>query len=310
MSEVSTHSARRWGWTAMRTLGLGLSLACCGWIGAVLWREISNHGLATSPLALAEPFAFAVIAGILVNTCLGVAWRELVAAQGVNLSYWDSIGLSWRVQIAKYIPGNVFHFASRVILAQQLGVPRGVATKATVLEPVGMVVLAGVFSLRWWGSFVDPNFGFILLLGGLVIGVLMIAWRKGWPARWRDEFSVRLSVRGILTLGFSFLALFTLLTMMFAGFLGVVGDAVDRSIITLGEMVTASWLVGFVAVGAPGGLGVREATLTLFSVGPADANALLFVGVLTRGAMVVADAVSLILGTFLLRKHHPAPAPP
>ncbi len=249
------------------------------------------------------PFVYAVLGGILVNACLGVIWRQLVVAQGQSLSLRDSIGLSWRVQIAKYIPGNVFHFAGRILLAERMGIPRGVATWATLLEPILMVIVAGLISLRWVAELTQLEG----LLPGLIVGVVLGGgWvlKKCWWDRSEDNAqTLRFNGWGLLIIVGTIIVFFGLLALMFSQFLPVVGDAAGRSFGAVGEMVTFSWAVGFVAIGAPGGLGVREAALILFAQNPTDADALLLIGVLTRAAMLVGDAVSMLLGMVLLKKN-------
>ncbi|GAB5558696.1 MAG: lysylphosphatidylglycerol synthase domain-containing protein [Synoicihabitans sp.] len=294
--------------TWVRRLGLLLSMACCVWVARVLWQEFANNGLSIEPSRLLLPFLLAVGGGVMVNACLGVIWHQLVVAQGEAISLRDSIGLSWRVQIAKYIPGNIFHFAGRVMVAERFGVSRGVATRATLLEPVLMVVVAGLISQRWlaeltgWG-WIPP---LVLLLAGVVGAGILIRNRFAQSASFESR-SWNVSGKQILILLATTGGLFALLALMFGLFIPLVETATPRSWSAVGEMVTVSWTVGFVAVGAPGGLGVREATLILFASSPADADALLFIGVLTRSAMLAGDAVSMLLGALMLGKDRPRP---
>ena len=296
MSETGRDRAAGVRWlSAARVMGLALSIGCCVWVGWALRREIGQGELEVRGSQLILPFAVAVLGAILVNACLGLIWRELVVAQGIALSMRDSIGLSWRVQIAKYIPGNVFHFAGRIALADQLGVSRGVAMRATLLEPIIMLLVAAVISVRWWsseigGGWVWPAAGIAAVsIGGWIV-------RKHWLA---DKVGWSMSGSGAARTLITVVVLFGFLGLMFSLFLPVVNDAVERPWLTVWAMTTFSWAVGFVAVGAPGGLGVREATLTLFAINPVDRHALMLVGVLTRAAMLVGDAVSLALSALI-----------
>jgi len=84
------------------------------------------------------------------------AIAELLLALGITLSVWYGImqslnapvPLTWTIitylktNLAKYLPGNVWHFVGRVQFLRDYGTPTGVAITGVVLEPLLMAVAA------------------------------------------------------------------------------------------------------------------------------------------------------------------------
>ena len=107
-----------------RVLGwLAVALAF-GFIGARLWQggawDLIRPRLELLLLATTGGALIYGVAGFL----LSAAWREILAAErppGPALAYHAVYG---RTQIAKYLPGNCFHFVGRQVLGRALGTRR------------------------------------------------------------------------------------------------------------------------------------------------------------------------------------------
>ena len=119
-------------WVAMRFAGYWEELGAAG-IDGVVWRSV----IALTGLQAAA------------NALLALAWRELLRMQGAHRTRACSVRVQGLSQLAKYVPGNVMHFASRQLLAAADGVGaraagqgggvrgRGADVRRTAAEPVG-----------------------------------------------------------------------------------------------------------------------------------------------------------------------------
>lgn len=224
----------------------------------------------------------------LANTLLALAWLHLMTFLG------EFIDLSWAVQIygrsqlARYIPGNVFHLAGRQVLGMANGLSGWVLAKSAVWE-IGMIMFAGLpfgvltLPLYWTGfSIWLALFLFFVIFGGMALFL-----RRWFP---------------FLAYAFVSQGLFLVVSgCVFAGILSVITpDTMTLSSLPTfcGAYVTA-WLVGFVTPGAPAGAGIRELVLLfLLSNNIAEATLLLAV-VIGRMVTIFGDLLFFVIVTFI-----------
>jgi hypothetical protein len=203
-------------------------------------------------------------AGIL----LSQGWMTLLRAQGVKpatLSWKEAFHLYGVTQIAKYIPGNIFHFAGRHTLANQKGVLHVHLFLAAALEIFFVLFSAILISFLIIGrtiqTFEDakPSFSIFFIIGGGVILAILLIYKKHSILQPIKNFNI---LKALLSL-FSYLSF-----IFFSCFLFLC------TVITVSGQTTClenwpsimggyafAWAIGFIIPGAPGGVGVREATL-------------------------------------------------
>lgn len=177
-----------------------------------------------------------------------------------------SIWVYLRTNIAKYIPGNVWHLYGRVWAAKAVGVPLEVATLSVVLEPLMMAASALLIALLAaqqsnWGLQLLCFVGVLLTLHPRVLNpALKIASRFKKPANSEPLPPLQVTHYPILPL----LGELVFLGLRGAGFVFTL--LAVNLIVTLPKLplvlgaFSFSWLLGLVVPGAPGGTGVFEAT--------------------------------------------------
>lgn len=215
----------------------------------------------------------------LANILLARAWWQLLPVLGLTVRWrWalKAYGLS---QLAKYIPGNIFHLAGRQALGMAAGLPTVPLAKSAFWELVLIAVsgtLFGILALPLvWGSFsmAAAAILFLAVVGGLLAIV---------------RLTISSAVSAVLFLQIVFLAISG---MIFVAVLALVQAAnlpLSSAGIICGAYVVA-WLAGLVTPGAPAGVGIREMVL-LFLLGAQIAQAdLLLAIVLGRGVTVIGD---------------------
>ena len=215
-------------------------------------------------------------------------------------------------QYGKYLPGNVAHYALRHAWSRRYGVPHASLGLASILEAVllllaalGATLMADSERLRTL-SRLDPRVGIALLVGALVVLWIALAWIR------RHEAFSHLHVPplppSMLAICIAcYLAFFVLCALLLFGLARVLGIA-DASFAMLLAAGAASWLAGFVVVGAPAGLGVREAVFAaLTGAALGESSALLLIG-LFRAVTFLGDTLFLAVGAAVSRE--PPLAPP
>jgi glycosyltransferase 2 family protein len=225
----------------------------------------------------------------LMYALLIAAWRTMLAGWGQRLDAWTAARI-WTVSsLGKYLPGKVWAVAGMALMAQRAGIAPWAATgSAVVLQVLAIGTGAAVAGLTGREAIEAAHRGagsvLGLLVAGAVVGVALLLWppvlrrllhfaapaaeAKGAPAV--TGIVVGIAANAVAWIGYG-----ASLWLLSRGLLPAVN-------LTLGMAVavfTASYLAGFLALFAPGGLGVREGLFILMlqgplGIGPATALAL------------------------------------
>jgi len=213
------------------------------------------------------------------NLFLAAAWRKLILYFEVDISITQAIRLYGLSQLAKYVPGNIFHLAGRQALGMADGLPAKALAKSALWE-LGGIVLAGIL----FAPLVAPLvFESISVWLSLVIfsGVLLCTWTivsRLFSSSVRD--AIMLQCFFLMGSGIVFLVV-----------LGVISPALYKESLlpALGGAYVISWLVGFVTPGAPAGVGVREIVLLFLLKDLVSEMDLLLAIILARAITVAGD---------------------
>ena len=190
------------------------------------------------------------------NLLLAQAWWHLLAFFDVTVGRKWAVKVYGLSQVAKYVPGNIFHLAGRQTLGMAAGLPARALAKSALLE-LGLIAVAGAMfgllaaPLMWSDLTVPVSSG---VFGAMAVGVVLILrWllspSVGAALVWQIFF---LAISGAVFMGV--LALVSPSAVSFSTFSPLCGAYV------------IAWLVGLVTPGAPAGVGVRELVL-LFLIG-------------------------------------------
>lgn len=205
---------------------------------------------------------------------LSMAWRRLLSWCGhKDISQVSCNAIYGRSQIAKYIPGNVFHFAGRHMLGNQAGINHVILTGAAIYEVLGLLTMSGAIAVGGMVLFGFEN-GYIPLYqiaSVVVIAILLslvvivvtpyIAKKRGIAL---TKHTIWESIRSLWMIYYLYLLFF-----LFAGLFMVI---IVSNIVNLDFQIAAktltifsiAWIAGFIVPGAPGGVGVREAVIVFF----------------------------------------------
>lgn len=218
----------------------------------------------------------------LANLMLAFAWGDLLGYFRVDRTRRWVVNVYAISQLAKYVPGNIFHLAGRQAMGMAAGVPAWPLAKSSVWELSLISVTGGLF-----GLLVLPLLAPAPILSGigafaLVVGMVAAGlWRCIGPlvARVFVWYVGFLSVSGVLFVG-------VLLLLVSER------SIVESSLwIPMGGAYVIAWLAGLVTPGAPAGLGVREVVLLFLLKGNIAEADLLLAVLLGRVVTVVGDVL-------------------
>jgi len=205
------------------------------------------------------------------------AWRRVVLSMGERLRFFTAARIWFLASLGKYIPGKVWAVAGAAVLAQRAGVDPSVAVAgALVLQALALASGAAAVALTARDTFqaigpgVVPLIAVVLLVSAAGVGVLAsqplldrinrLLPRSLPPLRAISPRILALAFAGNLCAWVAYGAALLLLAR------GVLPD-VSLSLPQAVGVFTCSYLAGFIALFAPGGLGLRESVFLLMLAG-------------------------------------------
>jgi uncharacterized membrane protein YbhN (UPF0104 family) len=231
-------------------------------------------GISGSWSSLHPKWGYVGLSGAIVLTSYAVlieTWRRTVAAWGDSIA-WPTAARIWFVSnLGKYLPGKVWQIGAMGVLAQQAGVsPVAAVGSSLVVNLVNL--LAGALVVLVFGARGLAGPGLVPLTVLAVIGAFATPWLIPWMLEIAREVTGRdlpdahvpptaifLALVGCLLSWVLYGAAFQMLAV---GLFGASSGTTSAYI----AVFTLSYLLGYLALFAPGGLGVRETVLAGFLV--------------------------------------------
>ena len=201
-----------------------------------------------------------------------------------------------KTEISKYLPGNIFHFIGRQVLASKLGITQVEMAKISVLFSF-FLLTATLFSSTIFTFFSQGIPSHILILMGLasISIVLVIAFTyRSFPVHKKISMNISLALS---------VALQGIMLGIIVFFLSEQALGTELFFLCV-SIYIISWLIGFVTPGASGGLGVREGTfiaITSYLHIDISADIIIFSVLLVRLINIFIDII-LFLSTYILKK--------
>jgi uncharacterized membrane protein YbhN (UPF0104 family) len=256
---------------------------------------------------------------VLANYALLIqAWRVLLQGWGGSLGFRESARIWTISNLGRYVPGKVWAIGSLAVMAQSRGVSGGAAVGAALLGSLintvaGFIVLAatgaGVLELP-----LVAVVAIALLGAAILVAPPFLPWLGRLAGRIaRREIAIpRIPHRAIWIAAFISALSWVLYGIAFRVLAAGVLSRAPGAPGLYTAIFTGSYLAGFLAVIAPGGVGVREVVMggALRSVGFGTGEAILLV-VASRIWLTVLEIVPAMI--FLLvrpLRREPADVPP
>jgi glycosyltransferase 2 family protein len=296
ISDRAVRIGRLIGWTAVA--------ASLGFVGLQLWRH-APWRLADAHL---EALTAAIVGGALVYGVAGFllssAWYHLLGAGGATASIRCHHAVYGRTQIAKYLPGNVFHLVGRQVMGRRLGHGHGRLAFASLLEALLLVLVAGALSLPLVWRWLDPGALWAGAVVASVLALLAVRWARcdhqsvschlrAGPDQDRVGAALRLLGATVL-----YMLFFLVVAAIFWTLVLSVSEPGRPALGLAGSIsvVALAWLVGFVTPGSSAGIGVREAVLIAALEGTLGAPSSALVALALRVVTICGDVVFFSLG--------------
>lgn len=245
----------KWLWIAATITGAGFYFY-------TNFNEISVHLSSVSLIRLGLSFLFLLLGKLLVADITRLSMKQI----NHNMTYLEAITITSVTQLGKYLPGGIWHFAGKFGVYKARGIPGKKATQAMIWENgwlLSSAAVIGGFTLLITSKETVCSFlPFIckkniagtsaVLIPILWISVMLIFERVFFKKKniRITDFMVTMTEQILvwISFGLSLWMVFPPSSVSFANILGV---------------FSISWVAGYAAVFAPGGIGIRELLLTM-----------------------------------------------
>ncbi len=270
------------------------------------WQQIPFADLRFHPLLLLVSFGFLA----LMFLCFVRGWQKIIERLGEKIPFRRAFWVMAASQTAKYVPGGIWFALGRVYLGKNEGLKSEIVGLSVIIE-TALTFLAGIVlflvalacsrpeQFIRYAALIPAFILFLVLLYPPVLSALLNPALKLFR---RAPVTITLHYRDLASLVIYYVGLW--LTQI-AGFYLLI-----NSIYRLGlphfffimSSYIISWMAGFIVILAPGGLGIREATMTLILSAFLPGPLAIAVSFLSRLWLTLFEIALLVLGLWLWRK--------
>lgn len=248
---------------------------------------------------------------------LPAAWQQLVSwISNKKTNYLDFYKIYGQTQIAKYLPGNIFHLISRQVVATHLGVSQVALLLSNLLELASFLLVATTICL------VSYAFGFrfqleivnnlmLVFLGIILAGLVLVLVFPQLLQKYRRSFQIAkfledqhsqpmLMIKKLTNVFILVTAFFVLTSLLFSSLVLWFENGIPQfPVLALFPIYCLSYVVGLITLGAPAGLGVREAIIVL-TLSPLIGNSsATLLALLFRMSTIIGDILFFFSAIFL-----------
>ncbi|KAF1708905.1 hypothetical protein CSC70_12485 [Pseudoxanthomonas kalamensis DSM 18571] len=273
--------------TAGKWLGLAATLLCLYFFSSQVvayWKTIREF-----PGTPAFTVAFLGSMALYLSTYAtsGKSWQLALRMASTHISLGKSTRIIMQSQIAKFAPGNVAHHIGRVVLANRAGIPPATTVATAAIDMLALLIAALLAALlvleplttliRQYEEHLEQSARLATITGLTLSAVALFAYAGS--RRVRRGLRKFAGVSGLSALGniqnlrrmLACIALYLGSFVLGGSALWLIAESLPASnqiqlVWAVGTYAVA-WLAGFIAPGAPAGLGVREAVIVL-ALGP------------------------------------------
>jgi glycosyltransferase 2 family protein len=192
-------------------------------------------------------------------------WWAILRHLGYALPWWRSVRIVYHSAVAGYLPGGAWHAVSRVIMAEQEGIPRATAVVSVAIESVLILLAALIVASLSLIAWPDPPL-WSVAVGLFVLLIVLVrpdlytkAIDIGLQRIGRKPLKIQLTRGAALRLLLPFALNWIVFGVIFWAIIAAMHPGFSVLMIpVVTGIFAAGWAGGYLAVVVPQGLGVRE----------------------------------------------------
>ncbi len=269
-----------------------LAIIGIGFVCIKIWGYAGEINLARLTPALWTVVAGLAIAYGCANLLLALGWQKLLAQLGQQTNTrWciKTYGLS---QIAKYVPGNIFHFAGRQAMGMSHGISGWVLARSTLWELALLCISGSLFA----ALVIPALYPQIPTVWAGVLFLLLVITSAALIQRIIGTYAAQAQLAYLLFL--------TISGLIFAALIHITDTEHIRNFgaTSLAGAFVIAWLIGLATPGAPAGVGIREAILLIILNHSLPTEDILLAVMLGRIVTIAGDILFFIAASRINKK--------
>jgi len=243
--------------------------------------------------------------GLGAMTSIGAIWVTMLQHRGHHIRHRETMAWYFTGQLGKYVPGGIWPIVGRGELAARSGIPRidayastGLSLVTTYLGAVITIALAGLFT----GDYLVLS---ILIILGLVSGYVIFSNGQlrsialGFVTKLSPTAQTLTDPNRLVRLSIMHVPAWVLMSLSTS--VTASAFSIDISLIDMLFITSASWFIGFVVIGVPGGIGVREAVFTSLATGLIGTPGAVSLALMSRLVFITVDVLGAAASNLLAR---------
>jgi uncharacterized membrane protein YbhN (UPF0104 family) len=260
------------------------------------WVALSNY-----QWHLAPGWALLALIGLELTWLFELAtWRTILWSLGGPLPFWRSAQIWFLSNLMRYIPGNIWQFLGMAEMAAQDGVPRLATLTSIVLHQVistaaGIVLAAVYFASAGQGEWLGRIRPLLLLapLGLFLLQPALLERILNWAMAklGRPPLKVTLTWGQVWVLLLRYVLVWLGMGLSFAAMTRALTPAGWTMVPALMAAWTAAYIIGYLSMLTPSGLGVREGAMVLLLAPVFPLSVAAVVAIVARLWMVLGELV-------------------
>ena len=288
--------------------------ALLSWDMARQWDAVKSYAWRFEPFLFVISIALVVVA----YTVSADAWRRVIRAMGPSLSLRQAFRITFLANLGRYAPGRIWQAVGVMTLAEREGVQKQQALSSFVISQVFVMLSSALVVALCFFAGADtlqlsaPEWVFVPLVTFASICALsatLLVVRPNWLfaalnfllRRWgHSPVTLGFSIEGAFGLTFQYGLFWILHGLAFWFFLlAVAPERAPEWYVAIGAF-TLSHQLGYLAILAPGGVGVREFALA-GALRPMYAVLASPIAILSRVWVMLAEAIAALIALYIGR---------
>lgn len=234
------------------TVGKSLGILGLIYVFYKLYQEYTFSAFAEQFISILHITPLLIVINLL-SSLIGIyAWHHMLLNYATKpFGYSYAYYYFAKTEIAKYLPGNIFHFVGRQVLAHKISITQKQMAKISLL--FSLLLISGTIIAATIFAFLSQKVPFLILTLMLLSSIIIvISLVYLYP-------SIRIGKKVSLNLYLTFSI--ALQGVMLGTIVIYQSGSYSWSLFCLSVSIyILSWLIGYVTPGASGGLGIREGT--------------------------------------------------
>lgn len=272
------------------------------------WHQIPFHEMRFAPLPLIASFAVLIATRFPLEA---FAWSRILRTMDERINPWRAMSIICVTQLGKYIPGKLWFTLGRASLAKRDGIPEAKTLVSVTVEIAlsllaALLLLAAAVPLLPAGTL--PSKAYLLFILGPVCLVMVhpaifnrllrlaLRWLK------QPQFTMSLNYGGVLAITGLYLLDWVLQGI---GSYLLINSFYPLPLARLPVLMggyAVSWMIGFLILIAPAGLGVREGIFTLILKLIMPEPVAIVSVLVTRVWMTLSESIMAVVSLPVLRR--------